>query len=49
MLDNGIDTVIELGPGRVLSGLMKKLNKEIKCLNVEDMKSLEKTLKELTN
>lgn len=49
MLDNGIDTVIELGPGRVLSGLMKRMNKDIKCLNVEDMKSLEKTLKELTN
>ena len=47
MLDNGIDTVIELGPGRVLSGLMKRMNKDIKCLNVEDMKSLEKTLKEL--
>ena len=47
MLDNGIDTVIELGPGRVLSGLMKSMNKDIKCLNVEDMKSLEKTLKEL--
>jgi [acyl-carrier-protein] S-malonyltransferase len=44
MLDNGIDAVIELGPGRVLSGLMKRMNKEIKCLNVEDMKSLEKTL-----
>lgn len=47
MANNGIDTVIELGPGRVLAGLMKRINKDIRCLNVEDIKSLEKTLTEL--
>lgn len=47
IVDNGIDTVIEVGPGRVLSGLMKRINSDIRCLNVEDMKSLEKTLNEL--
>ncbi|MEK6545401.1 MAG: ACP S-malonyltransferase [Nitrospinota bacterium] len=47
IMDNKIDTVIELGPGRVLSGLMKRINKDVRCLNVEDMKSLEKTITEL--
>ena len=40
----GIDTFIEIGPGRVLSGLMKRINKNITILNVGDEKSLDKTL-----
>ncbi|MBI3600832.1 MAG: ACP S-malonyltransferase, partial [Nitrospinae bacterium] len=48
MVSHKIDTVIEIGPGKVLSGLMKRFNRDIKCLNVEDMKSLEKTLNELS-
>jgi [acyl-carrier-protein] S-malonyltransferase len=47
MASHKIDTVIEIGPGRVLSGLMKRINKDIRCLNVEDMKSMEKTIAEL--
>lgn len=38
------DTVIEVGPGKVLFGLMRRIYKNVKALNVEDMKSLEKTL-----
>ena len=44
MLDNGVTTFIEVGPGKVLSGFVKKIDKEVKVLNVEDMGSLEKTL-----
>lgn len=39
-----VKTVIEVGPGKVLVGLMKRINKDIQCLNVEDMQSLEKTM-----
>ncbi|MBI5184503.1 MAG: ACP S-malonyltransferase [Nitrospinae bacterium] len=39
-----VKTVIEVGPGKVLIGLMKRINKDIQCLNVEDMQSLEKTM-----
>jgi len=42
-----IDTVVELGPGKVLSGLMRRFNKTIKCYQVGDNASLEKTLAEL--
>ena len=42
--DSGIDTFIEVGPGKVLSGLIKRIVPETRVLNVEDVKSLEKTL-----
>jgi [acyl-carrier-protein] S-malonyltransferase len=40
MLDNGVDTFIEVGPGKALRGFVKKIDKTAKLLNVEDMTSL---------
>ena len=40
--DAGADTVIEIGPGRVLSGLVKRIDKTFNILNIEDVSSLEK-------
>ncbi|MEG1724880.1 MAG: ACP S-malonyltransferase [Anaerovoracaceae bacterium] len=40
MESEGIDTIVEIGPGKVLSGFIKKISKEIKILNVEDVASL---------
>jgi [acyl-carrier-protein] S-malonyltransferase len=44
IVDSGIDTLVEVGPGKVLSGLIKRIEPSVKVLNVEDMKSLENTL-----
>jgi [acyl-carrier-protein] S-malonyltransferase len=44
MMEDGVDTFVELGPGRVLSGFIKKIDRSAVTLNVEDMKSLEKTI-----
>jgi [acyl-carrier-protein] S-malonyltransferase len=43
----GADLYIEVGPGKVLCGLLKQIDPELKSLNVEDAASLEKMLAEL--
>lgn len=47
MADSGIDTFIEVGPGKVLAGLIRRIDSSAKTMNVEDRASLEKTLTEL--
>ncbi|HXR97355.1 MAG TPA: ACP S-malonyltransferase [Terriglobales bacterium] len=44
LLDKGVTHFIEVGPGRVLAGLLRRINRDAVCLNVEDAASLEKTL-----
>ncbi len=39
----GIDTVVEIGPKRTLSGLIKRIDRKMRLLNVEDLASLKKT------
>jgi [acyl-carrier-protein] S-malonyltransferase len=38
--NHGVQTFIEIGPGKVLSGLVRQINRELRCLNVEDESSL---------
>ena len=47
MIADGIDTFIEIGPGKSLSGFMKKINKDVKCMNIDKVADLEKVLEEL--
>lgn len=47
MQADGIDTFIECGAGKTLSGLVKKTLKGVKILRVENMKTLQSTLEEL--
>lgn len=44
MMENGVDTFIEVGPGKVLTGFVKKIDRSFTGQNVEDLASLEKTL-----
>ena len=44
MIDMGVDTFIEVGPGKSLSAFVKKIDKNISVYNVEDMGSLENTI-----
>lgn len=41
MLADGVDTFVEIGPGKALSGFVKKITKEAAVYHVEDMKSFE--------
>ena len=43
LIEQGVSTFIEVGPGKVLSGLMRQTSRDVKTLNVEDAASLEAT------
>lgn len=44
MLDKGIETTVECGPGKVLSGLSKRIQKSLTCLNIESPETLDAAL-----
>ncbi len=44
LIDKGVDTFIEIGPGKVLSGFIKKIDKTVRILNVDDKTSLDNTI-----
>ena len=48
MIADGIDLFIEIGPGKSLSGFMKKINKDVKCMNIDKVADLDKVLEELS-
>ena len=48
MIADGVDTFIEVGAGRVLSGLISRINPDVLVLNVCDAGSLEKTVEALS-
>ncbi len=45
MIQGGVDIFIEIGPGKVLSGFLKKIDKNLLVCNVEDIQSLNNTIK----
>lgn len=47
MLDSGVNTFIEVGPGKTLSGFVKKINRKVNIYNVCDMKSLNETINKI--
>ncbi|MGC2062749.1 MAG: ACP S-malonyltransferase [Thermodesulfovibrionales bacterium] len=48
MVNYGVDTFIEVGPGRVLSGLIKRIDASVRVMNIEDSQSLNKTITTLS-
>ncbi len=48
MIADGVTSFIEIGPGRTLSGFVRKIDRSLAVYNVEDMASLEATVKAMT-
>lgn len=47
LLDEGVNTFVEVGPGRVLTGIMRQIERSVATLNVEDEKSLLATMEKI--
>ncbi len=47
MLADGVDTFVEIGPGKTLSGFMRKIDRTVKVLNVEKLDDVTKVVEEL--
>ncbi|MGH9742387.1 MAG: ACP S-malonyltransferase [Candidatus Acidiferrum sp.] len=47
LIDEGVNTFVEVGPGRVLTGLLRQIERSVATLNVEDEKSLAATVEKI--
>jgi [acyl-carrier-protein] S-malonyltransferase len=47
MVEMGADTFVEIGPGKTLSGFVKKIDKGVRVLNIENSESLNNAILEL--
>ncbi|QUH29436.1 ACP S-malonyltransferase [Vallitalea guaymasensis] len=47
MIDDGVDTFVEIGPGKTLSSFVKKIDRTKKIVNIQDMKTLSKAIKSI--
>lgn len=47
MVESGVTIFVEVGPGKVLSGLMRQIDRSVRCLNVEDAASLRATIEKI--
>jgi [acyl-carrier-protein] S-malonyltransferase len=47
LIEEGVNTFVEVGPGKVLSGLLRQIERSVATLNVEDEKSLQKTVEKI--
>ena len=49
LVEQGVTIFVEVGPGRVLSGLLRQIERSVHCFNVEDEKTLLTTLDKLAS
>ena len=49
LINEGVETFVEVGAGKVLSGLIRQINRDVRTLNVENTESLRNSLESLQN
>lgn len=47
MIESGIDTFVEIGPGKTLTGFVKRISRDVKLININSVESLENAISEL--
>ncbi|MFP3726467.1 ACP S-malonyltransferase [Priestia filamentosa] len=47
MVDLGVETFVEIGPGKVLTGLIKKINKNVKVYSITDLQTMNDVVEEM--
>lgn len=47
MIKDGVDTFVEIGPGRTLTGFIKKISKEVKTYNISTLEDIDNVVKEI--
>ena len=40
MLGQGVNSIIEIGPGRVLTGLMRRIDRDVETMNIGDAEAI---------
>jgi [acyl-carrier-protein] S-malonyltransferase len=48
LISSGVTIFVEVGPGKVLCGLLRQIDRSVRCFNVEDAASLKSTLDKIT-
>jgi len=48
LIEQGVSIFVEVGPGRVLTGLLRQIDRSVHCFNVEDEKSLQAALEKVS-
>ncbi|MGM0413821.1 MAG: ACP S-malonyltransferase [Bacillota bacterium] len=48
MIEEGVDTFVEVGSGRVLKGLLRRIDRSVDCYSTRNIKDLEKVIGELS-
>lgn len=49
MISNGVDTFVEIGPGKTLSGFMRKIDRDVKMYNIETLEDVDKVVSAIKN